>query len=186
MENSDIILRLKAGDNAAYKILYDEHYSALCLYAYKVLGNSYTARTVVNDVIFSIWKNRSTLQIQNLRAYLLTAVRNRCFNTLTEEKRRGNIYSELPEDNYMQKQDMPHDKGSTPIDYLLAKELDRKILHSINKMPQQTREIFLLSRYADLKYHEIADQLAVSVDVVKYHIKQAIFRLREDLQDYFY
>ncbi len=186
MENRDIILGLKAGDNDAYKILYDEHYSALCLYAYKITGNSYTARSVVNDVIFSIWKNRSELQIQNLRSYLLTAVRNRCFNSLMQEKRRGNIHSEFPENDYFQQEEMPYDKESTPMDYLLAKELDSKILRSINKMPQQTREIFLLSRYADLKYHEIADKLAISVDVVKYHIKQALFKLREDLQDYFF
>ncbi len=186
MRDNDIIDGLRAGDNGAYKTLYARHYNTLCVYAYKIVADSSAARSIVNDVIFSLWKNRLVIDIQNLRSYLLRAVRNRCINFLTEEKRRRNLHSGLPEEHGLLEENIAQDTESTPMDYLLAKELDAKILGCIDNMPEQTREIFSLSRYADLKYQEIADNLDISVDVVKYHIKQALLRLRQDLKEYFF
>ena len=41
-----------------------------------------------------------------------------------------------------------------------------------------------MSRYHDMKYEEIAAQMGISVNTVKYHIKNALSRLRIDLKDY--
>lgn len=186
MEDNDIIDGLKSGDNDAYKVLYARHYNTLCKYAYKVVADSYAARSIVNDVIFSLWRNRYTLEIQHLRSYLLRAVRNRCLNFLIEEKRRNNLHPNLPENQDLLFESTSTHTDDTPMDYLLAKELDVKIIASIAGMPAQTRQIFLLSRSGNLKYHEIAKELNISVDVVKYHIKQALQSLRKDLQEYFF
>lgn len=73
---------------------------------------------------------------------------------------------------------------SYPLSNLIEKELDVKIETSIHTLPELTRRIFCLSRFDNLKYEEIAREINVSVDVVKYHIKSALAHLREDLQEY--
>ena len=52
------------------------------------------------------------------------------------------------------------------------------------EMPEECRKVFLLSRYGDKSYAEIADELNISVNTVKYHIKKALSLLREELKDY--
>ena len=42
----------------------------------------------------------------------------------------------------------------------------------------------MLSRYHDMSYQEIAQDLGISVNTVKYHIKQALVILREKLGRY--
>ncbi|TJZ60643.1 RNA polymerase sigma-70 factor [Sphingobacterium olei] len=186
MTEDDIIKRLKAGDSGAYKKLYDLHYKTLCTYASKITQNSANAEMIVNDVIFSLWKNRSGLDIHNLRHYLLRAVRNRCINYTMQEKRNRNFQMELPEEDHVFQKQYEIFNTPNPIEKLLLKELDIKIQKSLDSMPDQTRTIFKLSRFSDLKYHEIADTLNISIDVVKYHIKQALLKLRLDLKDYFF
>lgn len=186
MGDKEIIEGLRIGDNEAYRDLYARHYNTLCIYAAKIVGESYKAQAIVNDVIFSLWQNRSQLHIQNLRAYLLRAVRNRSLNALAEDRRRGSLHVSLPESDDGVWENRTNEVDYTPLDHLLAKELDVKIVASIDAMPAQTKHIFLLSRSADLKYQDIAKKLGISVDVVKYHVKQALYYLRADLKEYFF
>ncbi|WP_270089105.1 RNA polymerase sigma-70 factor [Sphingobacterium sp. SYP-B4668] len=184
MIETDIVEGLKAGNNLAYKILYDMHYVTLCKYASKITHSPADAAHVVNEVIFSIWKNRDNLEIQHLRHYLLRAVRNRSLTFVSNKKKYEGIHIEIEEESNDFRQ-AEWISADGPIEKLLVKELDIKILKSLNGMPVQTKEIFMLSRFKNQKYHEIAKQLNISSDVVKYHIKQALRKLRIDLQDYF-
>ena len=67
---------------------------------------------------------------------------------------------------------------------IILSELEDKIEDIIREMPEECRKVFLLSRYGDKSYAEIADELNISVNTVKYHIKKAISLLREELKDY--
>ena len=78
-----IIKKLKAGDNEAYKYLYDYHYVALCKLSYYMLKDKIQAESIVSDVIFHLWEIRENLElVPPLRNYLIIAVRNKCLNYL--------------------------------------------------------------------------------------------------------
>lgn len=186
MGDKEIIDGLRLGDNEAYRMLYTKYYHMLCIYANKIVGESYKAETIVNAIIFSIWKNRLQIDIQNLRGYLLRSVRNRSMNILEEERRRMGLHGSLSDVSPDFLSHSSQNYEYSPLDYLLAKELDVKIVSAIEAMPTKTREIFLLSRSTNLKYQGIALELGVSVDVVKYHMKQALSILRVDLKEYFF
>ncbi|MCL7988668.1 RNA polymerase sigma-70 factor [Sphingobacterium sp. lm-10] len=183
MSDWELLAGLKAGDNRAYKNLYDTHYYPLCVYANRIIDDEYYAQTIVNDVFFGIWQNRAGLaEIQALRPYLLRSIRNRCITHIKQETKRRKINQRLP---ISQDEDMDAAAEDNTISKILASELDLKIASAIKLLPALTREIFTLSRFGDMKYVEIADHLNVSVDVVKYHIKQALAHLRRYLQEYF-
>lgn len=67
---------------------------------------------------------------------------------------------------------------------LLEKELEQEIEKSIQNLPKECRTVFQMSRFEDMKYQEIADKLNISVNTVKYHIKNALAILNKDLSRY--
>lgn len=71
-----------------------------------------------------------------------------------------------------------------PLGHLLEKELEEKIRTAIETLPHETRQVFELSRYEDMTYDEIAKRLGISVNTVKYHIKNAIRLLYSQLEPY--
>lgn len=183
MENTEkiIIEQLKAGDEQAYKYIYDHHYVFLCHIAYGYVRDHFIAETVVGDAIFHVWEIRESLDITvSIRAYLTRAVRNRCINHLTSERERNEVsLSEIISENTSDNGFIISDQY--PLGILLERELEEAISDSIHKLPKECRAVFEKSRFEEKKYEEIAQELDISVNTVKYHIKKALSQLRLDL-----
>jgi len=45
----------------------------------------------------------------------------------------------------------------------MADELNVRLQQAIGRLPEQCRRVFELSRFEELKYQEIADQLGISI-----------------------
>ena len=60
-------------------------------------------------------------------------------------------------------------------------EIVRKTLDSL---PEQTRRIFVMSRYENKSHKEIAETVGITVKGVEFHITKATKVLRLTLQDY--
>lgn len=180
-----IVMRLKQGDEKAYRYLYEHHYVLLCKYANYWVKDPFLAETLVEDVIFRIWEMRETFEIQvSLRNYLLRAVRNRCLNYLNQSSERHEInFSQLNTEG-----DMNDLSGLAsdeyPLGRLLEKELEEEIINAVESLPEECKRIFKKSRYEDKKNEEIATELNISVNTVKYHLKKALALLRERLGNY--
>ncbi|MDR3261040.1 MAG: RNA polymerase sigma-70 factor [Tannerella sp.] len=184
MLDTEIIEGLKTGREKAYKYLYEHHYKMLCVVAYELVNDSPVAEMIVSDVIFAIWQNRESLTIRSsLRNYLIKSVRNRCLNYLAQTERQS-LMRQHVESEIITESENYENSPDNPLTNLIEKELEQKINACIEALPAQTRQIFCLSRFSCLKYEEIANRTGVSVDVVKYHIKSALTRLRADLKDY--
>lgn len=184
MQERKLIEGLRNGDNSAYKVLYEHHYRVLCAFAYTYVNDSFIAESLVSDIIFNIWERREELNInQSLRAYLMKAVKNACINYLDHCLRQENLRQILF--IKMEKQQCSYsDQGNYPLCSLLEKELEARIEQSLGGLPQLTREIFYMSRNEKLKYEEIAREKNITTDIVKYHIRNALNKLKVDLKDY--
>ena len=55
---------------------------------------------------------------------------------------------------------------------------------ALEMMPEKTRQIFLMSRYENKTYSEIADHFSLSVKSVEFHISKALKILKDKLRDY--
>lgn len=187
MEKIDelIINQLKHGREDAFKYIYDQYYLLLCHIAKEYVGDSYLAESMVGDVIFHLWEVHANLDIHiSLRNYLIKAVRNRCIDYLSTKQTRTEFsLSTLgqPEFNVTYLIDDKY-----PLGQLLEKELEDEIAAAIEKLPVETRNVFKKSRYEQKKYEEIATELGISVNTVKYHIKRALSELDNSLSKYLY
>ena len=57
-------------------------------------------------------------------------------------------------------------------------------MNAVNRLPNECRKVFWLSRFEGRKNEEIASELGISINTVKYHIKHALALLLCDLQKY--
>ena len=181
-----IIDKLKQGDEKAFKYIYDCHYVLLCRFAYQLLNDSSLAEEIVDDTIFYLWEHRAELEItHSLRAYLMRAVRNRCLNELNSLSHR----TELSFSSFMLPENMDFlnnvfVEDNHPLGMLLDRELEEKLSQCIENLPQECRTVFKKSRFEQKKYEEIATELNISVNTVKYHIKNAIASLQTNMGSY--
>lgn len=168
---------IRGGDETAFEMIFKEYYQTLCRYANSFLNDREEAEEVVQASFLTIWEKRSTLFITtSLKAYLYQAIRNRCLNVIKHEK--------------VKQQHAKHEAVMTVSHYeatsntVLSNELEQKIYLAMQALPEQCRLVFKLSRFEELKYQEIADQLNISVKTVENQIGKALKIMREQLREY--
>lgn len=183
-EKLHLVNSLKSGDNQAYKYIYDHHYVLLCKVAYEFLKDDFLAESIVDDIIFHLWEKRETLEITtSLRSYLVQAVRNRCINYLNLEREKREVrFSVIDRQNEWI--DSVFTSDDYPLARLLEDELEQEIKNAIERLPDECRTVFKKSRFEEKRYEEIARELGISINTVKYHIKNALTRLSADLSKY--
>lgn len=164
--------------------MYEHHYVPLCHIANQYLKDPFLSETIVGDVIFHLWEIRDSLNISaSLRSYLAKAVRNRCINQLKLEREQREVCLSAPAlDKVCEERYLLSD--SYPLGLLLERELENEIREAIERLPDDCRHVFKKSRFENKKYEEIGRELGISVNTVKYHIKNALSRMQSDLNKY--
>lgn len=183
-EDEIIVELLKCGDERAYKYLYDHYYILLCKIAKEFLKDDFLSETIVGDAIFHLWQIRDKIEIStSLQSYLIKAIRNRCINYL--DLKRIKVEVVLPkssaEDFWANKHFISKDN---PLEGLLNEELEQEMYDSIERLPTDCQVVFKKSRFEEKKYKDIAEELGITVNTVKYHIKNALKRIESDLSKY--
>lgn len=176
--------QLKRGDEEAYKYLYKNHYALLCHVAYGYVNDDFLSETLVGDVMYHLWEVRESLNIQvSIRSYLIKSVRNRCIDYLSSKYEKNEItFSALGGNEMIKEHYLLSD--SYPLGTLLERELEEEILRAIQQLPEECRRVFQKSRFEEKKYEEISQELGISINTVKYHIKNALAFLYERLNKY--
>ena len=184
MQEQILLQKIKLGDENAFRYVFETHYGLLCSIASEFLKDDFLAETIVGDIILFLWEKRETIEIQSsLRAYLVKAVRNKCLNY-------QQLQYVVKETRLSEQEEFLDTNGtflisdSQPLATLLEKELEIEIEKSINNLSEECRHVFQMSRFDRKKYEDIAQELNISVNTVKYHIKNALAKLRSDLSKY--
>ena len=119
---------------------------------------------------------------ESISSYLFSAIRNRAINY----QNQASVNREIHFSQYEELEDfsMFESKDSLPLEQIIEKELADRIRKSVNSLPMQTRKVFELKREQNFSYDEIALQLHISINTVRFHIKTAMKKLRVELGDY--
>lgn len=180
MDEKKLLEGINRGDKHTFRQLFEKYYIFLCLIAEQITRSPSDAEEIVSDVFLKLWNNRQTLEIsRSLKAYLIKAVQNTSINYLEKNsiKRLNSSLDTIPYELLVWNHEYP-------LGHLYEQEIMHILERGISLLPENCREIFLLSRSNDLSYSEIAGRLGISVNTVKTQMKIAIARLRETLKDY--
>jgi RNA polymerase sigma-70 factor (ECF subfamily) len=125
----------------------------------------------------NLWTVRKNIQKStSLKSYFFVSVKNRAFNYLKKEQIKEKTLGQLKE---LVEKDFLYQP-----DLFVESELQQQITNAMEKLPERTREIFMMSRFKGISNDEIATQLELSKRTVETQISNALKILREELKDY--
>ena len=180
-----IIKQLQDGNEKVFEQIVREYWPRMFKFALIYTQNNETSQELVQDTFLVLWNNRAILKDNtNLITYLMVVLRNKCLNFLEQTRIRQLYIEEIDDETIYQRANLYvlHDEASQIVE---SEDLHKAIERALSKLPEKTREVFMLSRYDGLKNQQIAETKNISQKTVEYHISKALQILKEELpQDY--
>ena len=162
--------RIKASDHAAFRVLFYRYYEPLYHFVARRLPAGETPQDVVQDVFARLWQRRAAIKPdQPLKAYLYRIANN----ILIDHYRKREV---------RQAYAAQHTETTPTIAPVEHVDLEDHVREAIDHLPEALREVFVLSRFEELTYREIAALLGVSVKTVESRMSKALKQLRALLQ----
>ena len=165
----DLITIIEKGHTATFTQFYTAYFQKLLLASDRYVNDISIAEELVQDIFLKIWENPQGLhEVQSIKSYLYRTVVNSSINYLNRQKNIEQHHLKLAStitDQYL----MDLDEES---------EMILMLRNEIEKLPAQCKKVFMLSRFENLKYKEIAIQLNISEKTVENHIGNALKLLR--------
>lgn len=171
-----VIRRLKGNDINAFRELYLTFGDRLYHFAFSYLKNSFDAEEIVQEVFIRIWEKRTEIdETRSFKSLIYRMAVNMVFNQLKHQ---------VVKQKY-EKYILDFDKSVTesPEMSYHFKELESKINTLLERLPEQQRRIFELSRMQGLSNNKIAEELGLSVRTVENQIYRASRFLKENLKE---
>ena len=180
-----IIKQLQDGNEKVFEQIVREYWPRMFKFALIYTQNNETSQELVQDTFLVLWNNRAILKDNtNLITYLMVVLRNKCLNLLEQTRIRKLYIEEIDDETIYQRANLYvlQDEASQIVE---SEDLHKAIERALSKLPDKTREIFMLSRYDGLKNQQIAETKNISQKTVEYHISKALQILKEELpQEY--
>lgn len=174
-ENARLQSLLQEDEHQFMEALFKTYFPLVCKSIYRLIPDMATAEDLAQEVFIKIWNRREQLNEVYFKAYLHRAAVNMALDHIDKHKRRGGPHLEIGPTQ----EELP---GPAPVVHL--KETKAKIQQAINQLPEKCREVFVLSRYEEMSYKEIAQALQISVKTVENQMITALKKLRVSLKEY--
>ena len=164
---------------------FQENQAKFLSFTYSYIRDKAEAEDILMESMVVLWENRDKWEKDsNLQALLLTIIRNKAFNHLSHDQVRlraeENINMHKQRELDLRISSLEACEPNT----IFNSEIQHIVKKALAKMPEQSRHIFIMSRYQDTPNKKIAEQLGISVKTVEFHITKVLKMLRTELKDY--
>ena len=190
-EESDLVARIRVGDEGAFESLYLAHHNELWRFAYSYVRSRDVAEELVQDVFLAVWGTRATWEVSTrVRAWLYASVRHLALNHLRHERvvartidagAWARAHGSRPREKATGIAQLePMAMGAAPMDQQLvleAEELAKAVGRAVADLPERRRIAMTLRWKHDMSSLEIARVLGTSPEAVR----TLLTRARADL-----
>lgn len=157
ISDPDLVSLLKAGDRKAFSEIYNRYWKLLYRSGHNILGDENVVSDVLQEVFVSLWHRRNNVEILSLKAYLFQAARFGVLKAIRQQKTDQLFYTRLAAVTSEIVMENP----------MLFKEQQQLITQLVNRLPEDCKAIFLMSREENLTYKQIACKLEISEKTVE-------------------
>ena len=165
---------LQTDSDLAIDRIFRKYYPLCKSVAIRILKDQHIAEDITQEVFMELWKKRNQHHINTaLKAYLRRSVTNRCLNFIRDQKIVFDGEDKLP--------DWSPATSHNALSNMEANELSDALHKVIDALPERCRVVFMLSRFEELRYQEIAEQLDISIKTVENQISKALRLIRRSL-----
>lgn len=156
-----------------FEHLFKSNHKNLCRTANYIVNDRAGAEDIVQDAFLKVWNLRDSIQPESLVGYLYRATTNGALNYIERSRRLSRLVNEL-------KPSVQPDVSTG----VTEKELRDSIQKGLDKLPPKCKVIFVLSRFEQMRYKEIAQHLDISIKTVENQMGKALELMREELKPY--
>lgn len=166
--------RFKKGDETAFKSIFEMYFLKLCTYINNYTNNSYDSQDIAQEAFIKLWDSRHKLsEEKSLGGYLFRIAHNIFIDKYRKNKKESKMIDALTYKKMLGL--IEEDVDSKEAKISLMKD-------AIKQLPPRCKEIFEMSKIQGLKYHEIADLLAISVKTVEAQMGKAFKTIRNKVK----
>ena len=166
--------RVHAGEVAAFEVIFDRHAAPAYSLAHRVCGRPAMAEDAVQEAFLSLWRARDRYDPArgSVRAWVLSAVRNRALDALRRERAKAG-------------RDVSDEASAERVPGAERTELEaerrdqgRRISDALNSLPSEQRQVIELAYFGGLTHSEIARNLSLPAGTVKGRMRLGLNRMR--------
>jgi len=163
--------------------IYIDYSRKVKYFAYSYLKDLPAAESITHDVFLTLWNKWEHINIDNnITAYLMVSAKNACLNYIRKETHLTDYknYTQKFTKNTINYAALADDSSTA----LYSKEIESIVLKALEEVSQNTKSTFILSRFKQMKYEEIAKLQGISVKTVEFRISSVLKLLRSYLINY--
>ncbi len=179
--DAQLMLRFKQGDTGAFDTLFRKHMHRIVNFAFRFVRNRGVAEELAQEIFLKVYENADGYHIRaKFTTWLYTIATNVCLNELRRPQYRVKHQSlHVPQNIDGEGGEMEREiaVNNGPDRALENKVIERVIRESLEQIPEKQRIAFILNKYQELSYSEVADVLEISEKAVK----SLIYRAKEAL-----
>lgn len=154
-----------------FKEIFDKHFDDVRNYIYYRSGDTALATDVAQETFIKLWEKQFNIRPNKIKGLLYKISGDLFVSDYRKQKTVMNFKLSR----------QPEKMEITPEDEFQFNELQNSYSIALGNLPEKQRVVFMMSRMEDLKYHEIAERLEISVKAVEKRMKHALEFLRKAL-----
>lgn len=179
--DAELMLRVKAGDDASFGALLDKHRSPVVHFLYRMVQNQAVAEELAQEVFLRVYRSRSTYEpTAKFTTWLFRIATHLALNALRDGKNER--LQERLDDN---SSDMParqvSDHRPSIEQSMVYRARLEEVRRAIRTLPEKQRAAVLMHKYEEMEYSQIARVLSCSESAVKSLLFRAYEALRARL-----
>jgi RNA polymerase sigma factor (sigma-70 family) len=158
----ELLLRIARGDEKAFKEFILQYTAPIASVIYNIIRSKEQTEDVVQDIFLQIWTVRETLtEIHNIKGFLFVLAKRHAITAVRKLIRERRRVQEFLDKQEHEDGSAEHEKHVSLID------------EAVNLLPAQQQKAWRLSRQEGKKYEEIAREMNISRESVKFYIQLA-------------
>lgn len=163
---------------------YQLHYKKCFLFAKSYVHTDWVAEDIASEALIKLWELMRLKEIEYPLALLFSILKNKSLDYLKHEIVKQEALASMSLDGQRELAIRISTLEACDPDRMFSTEVQEIIDATLDSLPEQTRKIFMMSRFENLSRQEIANALGITIKGVEYHIANALKSLQAGLKDY--
>lgn len=184
MDETGLITGIQNNDQGAFKLLVKKYQRMVVNVCFAIVHNQTDAEDISQDVFLEIYRNAGSFRGDaSLSTWLYRIATNRSLNFVRDNKRRR--FLQQLEDAFSggknRNQEISEHRSDQPDHEITSRQRAEMLHKAIDRLPEKQRTAFVLNKYEDLSYQQIAEVMQLSLSSVESLIHRAKSNLQEQL-----
>jgi RNA polymerase sigma-70 factor (ECF subfamily) len=182
--DSELMLRVRAGDQASFSLLLDRHRTPVIHFLYRMVQNQAVAEELAQEVFLRVYRSRESYEpTAKFTTWLFRIATHLALNWIRDNRNSRNQES-LDEEVIEGAVRQVSDRMASVEQRMVRESRMSEIRQAIETLPAKQRAAVLMHKYEELEYSQIARILECSESAVKSLLFRAYETLRTRLAHY--